>query len=40
MGPTHTHDPELSATAVLCPLGPLGTLLLAEVDAIVLKLDA
>lgn len=39
-GPAHTRDPELSAAAVLCPRSPLGALLLAEVDAIVLKLDA
>lgn len=39
-GPAHTHDPELSATAMLCPQGPFGALLHAEVDAIVLKLDA
>lgn len=39
-GPAHTRDPELSAAAVLCPRSPLGALLLAEVNAVVLKLDA
>ena len=38
-GPARTHDPKLSATAALCPRGPLEALLLAEVDAVVLKLD-